>query len=82
MLTSKHGKWKVKFRVYKVKKHDRCKKIHPVPTHRYIFYQGEGTEHDVVQNGHGSVLQMLKGEDKKNGTISRPYFQYTIELGE
>jgi hypothetical protein len=76
------SEYKVKFRVYQTKRHDRCRKIHPVPQHRVIFHQGEGTEQEVAQQGHQIIVEQLKQEDAKNDTYTRPLFQYTLELGQ
>jgi hypothetical protein len=71
--------FKVKFRVYETKKCRKCRRIHPAPTNRYVFHQGDGTELDVIQAGHALWVSTLNAEDKRR---TRPYYQYTIELGQ
>jgi hypothetical protein len=70
--------FKVKFRVYETKKCRKCRRIHPAPTNRYVFHQGDGTEADVIQAGHALWVSTLEAE---KGRRLRPYFQYSLELG-
>ena len=78
--------FKVKFKVYYTRiteylvNDELVEKRQPIPTHRTIFHQSEGTEHEVTQRGHQLVVHMLQQEDAKNGTETRPVFQYTIEV--
>ncbi len=87
--------YKVKFRVFETKQHGRCRKVHPMPSHRIIFHQGEGTEYDVAQQGHQLAVFCLNAEYraerralKKEGqpmsmaVIKRPLFQYTVRLSD
>ncbi len=71
--------FKVKFRVFETKKCRKCRRIHEAPTSRYVFGQGEGLEHDVIQKTHAIWVAKLKGE---RGRRLRPLFQYTIELDQ
>ena len=69
---------KVKFRVFVTKLCHKCKAIHEQPTHRYIFFVGEGTEHDVIQKGHAHAVGILEAESNN----LRPWFQRVIEVSK
>jgi hypothetical protein len=69
--------FKVKYRVFETKKCRKCRRIHPAPTNRYVFHQGDDTEHNVIQEGHALWVVTLKAE---KGRRLRPHYQYTIEL--
>ena len=72
--------WKVKFRVFEIKKCRKCRRIHEAPTNRYVFHQGtnpKDSRHDTIQKGHALWVATLRGE---RGRRQRPWFQYTIEL--
>jgi hypothetical protein len=71
------NQWKIKFRVFEIKKCRKCRRIHEAPTNRYVFGQAEGTEHEVIQKTHASWVHILKGE---KGRRLRPWFQYSLEL--
>jgi len=68
---------KIKFRVYVNKPCPKCKQIHEQPTHRYIFYVGDGDVHDVIQAGHAYAVRLLEAEADN----LRPFFQRVIEVG-
>ena len=77
---------KVKFRVYVTKLCRKCKQVHPNPTHRYIFHQGEGDVDTIIQ--HGSVLAngLLERENrseykaKGRSLKRRAVYQYYLEI--
>jgi hypothetical protein len=56
---------KVKFRVYVTRRCRVCKKIHPMPTHRPIYHQGEGDPVDVIAKGHALASDMLEKENAR-----------------
>ena len=68
--------FKVKFRVYVERLCFKCKTVHQHPTHRYIFYMGDGKVTEVVQNGHKYACSILN----RDGNNLRPLFQYTYEV--
>ena len=70
------SEWTVKYRVFEIKKCRKCRRVHEAPTNRYVFGQGEGTEHDVIQRTHATWVVTLKAESGRK----RPWFQYALEL--
>ena len=70
------SEWKVKYRVFEIKKCRKCRRIHEAPTNQYVFAQGVGTEHDVIQQTHATWVATLKGESGRK----RPWVQYALEL--
>ena len=56
---------KVKFRVYVVRRCRVCKKIHPMPTHRAIYHQGDGDSDDVIAKGHALAANLLEQENTR-----------------
>ena len=77
---------KVKFRVYEEKYCHNCKEVHPHRKHRELFYQPEkeGSEHDVIQDGHAWAVALLDGENRNRriSILRRPWFQYVLRIGE
>ncbi len=84
---------KVKFRVYVTRRCRVCKKIHPMPTHRALYHQGEGDVVDVVAQGHANSVALLEGENKRaeehdrksksrarTNLHQRPLYQYHFEV--
>jgi len=69
---------KIKFRVYVNKVCPKCKQVHEQPTHRYIFYVGEGDPNSVTQDGHAYAVRMLEAEADN----LRPFFQRIIEVSK
>jgi hypothetical protein len=56
---------KVKFRVYVVRRCRVCKNVHPMPTHRYIYHQGDGDILDVIAKGHNLAANLLEKENDR-----------------
>lgn len=56
---------KVKFRVYVTRRCRVCKKIHPMPTHRAIYHQGEGDLAEVIAKGHANASDLLERENAR-----------------
>lgn len=56
---------KVKFRVFVTRRCRVCKKVHPMPTHRNLFHQGEEDPHDVIQQGHINATTLLNKENER-----------------
>lgn len=77
---------KVKYRVYVTQQCRKCRKVHPSPTHRYIFHQADGEVDNVIQQGHALATNLLDRENAseiKEGKRSlqrRPLYQYYMEL--
>jgi hypothetical protein len=77
--------FKVKFRVFSEKMCRKCKKVHPVPTHRAIYHMADGDEHIVIQEGHKNAVHLLEIENTlsrkcKRRENLRPYYQYSFEV--
>ena len=79
---------KAKYRVYVTQLCRKCKRVHPQPTHRYIFHQGEGEAHDVIQRGSININNVLELENraeyktKKRSLQRRALYQYYLELDQ
>lgn len=77
---------KAKYRVYVTQLCRKCKRVHPQPTHRYIFHQGEGDPSDVIQRGSALANNLLERENqseyraKKRSLNRRALYQYYLEL--
>lgn len=62
---------KVKFRVYVTRRCRVCKKIHDMPTHRYIDHYGEGNVMDVIAKGHDNAVGTLEKENARAEATDR-----------
>ncbi|KKN92303.1 hypothetical protein LCGC14_0207940 [marine sediment metagenome] len=56
---------KVKFRVYVTRRCRVCKKIHQMPTHRYIDHYGEEDPATEIPIGHALVSNLLEKENAR-----------------
>ena len=81
---------KAKYRVYVTQLCHKCKRVHPQPQRppRYIFHQGEGGAHDVIQRGSATVNNALDVENRadykasKRSLQRRALYQYYVELDQ
>ena len=77
---------KAKYRVYVTQLCRKCKRVHPQPTHRYIFHQAEGDVDAVIQKGSALANGLLERENQselKTGKRSlqrRALYQYYLEI--
>ncbi len=77
---------KVKYRVYVTQMCRKCKRVHPQPTHRYIFHQADGDVDAVIQHGSALANNLLDRENKTDYKVSkrslqrRALYQYYVEL--
>jgi hypothetical protein len=56
---------KVMFRVFVTRRCRVCKKIHPMPTHRYVDHYGEGSPEEEIQVGHTLWANALEQENER-----------------
>lgn len=77
---------KVKYRVYVTQLCRKCKRVHPQPTHRYIFHQAEGDVDAIIQKGSALANNLLERENaseyraKGRSLKQRALFQYYLEM--
>ena len=79
---------KAKYRVYVTQLCRKCKRVHPQPTHRYIFHQSDGDTDAVIQKGSDLINNMLELENRaeykstKRSLQRRALYQYYLELDQ
>lgn len=77
---------RVKYRVYVTQLCRKCKRVHPQPTHRYIFHQGEGDIDALIRKGSALANGLLDRENKsdlkasKRSLQRRALYQYYLEF--
>ncbi len=77
---------RVKYRVYVTQLCRKCKRVHPQPTHRYIFHQAEGDVDAIIQKGSALSNGLLERENRsdlrtsKRSLQRRALYQYYLEI--